>query len=203
MGYVNRTPSLDSIINDLDDRVRALERSKRPTAVTINGVQNLPQQVQSGDFIIDQATGYLYVFMLDANTTLTSAITYTTATSYTLTVAERLGLKPGQSVRVTTTGGVAYWAQVATTHVAASGAGTVSVTFPTITVPTGWTVPPNPTTFAIGSTVIGASWRQVAFVSDLIAKGVLGPTAGAGANAALGSNTGGIGEVLGTGYKPA
>ena len=189
------------IITDLDDRLRALERSKRPTAVTVRGIQNLPQQVQSGDFCVDQTTGFMYVFMVDGDSSLTAGFTYTTNTTYNLSVADLFGFKPSQSVNITN-GATQYWAQVAATFTCASGAGLLPVTFPTITIPTGWAAPANPTTFAAGCTVTAAGWRQVAFVSDLIAKGVLAANEGAGANAALGSNTGGIGEVLGTGYSP-
>jgi len=199
MGILNSAPSLNKIIGDLQNRVSNLERSKRGTVPVVSSVAAFPAQPQSGDLMCDASTGFLYVFVWDGDTTLTAPVTYT-AGSLTLTVADRTGFKPAQSIRITL-GVVSYWAVIASAHVAATGAGTISVSFPTITVPGGWTPPSNPTTFTTGSTVIGSSWRQIACVSDLIAKGVLGAAAGAGGNSAVGSNTGGVGEIIGTGYK--
>lgn len=199
MGILNSAPSLNKIIGDLQNRVSNLERSKRGTVPVVSSVAAFPQQPQSGDLMCDASTGFLYVFVWDGSTTLTANASFTTG-ALTLTVADRTGFKPAQSVKITL-GATSYWAVVATTHVAATGAGTIAVSFPTITVPSGWTPPTNPTTFTTGSTVIGSSWRQIACVSDLIAKGVLGAAAGAGGNSVVGSNTGGVGEIIGTGYK--
>lgn len=201
MGVVSKSPSLERILAALENRIRNLERNKRFTTVAVNGVANAPAYPQSGDMMVDTTTGIPYIFMVDGNTTTTGSFTYTTNTTYTVAVAERLGFKPSQSVKITLASGVSYWAVIANTYSPASGAGTVPVTFPTITVPSGWTVPANPTVFAAGTVFAGSSWRQIVTASDLIAKGVL--SSAAGGNAALGATTGGLGEVLGSGYPPS
>lgn len=201
MGVVSKPPSLERILAALETRIRNLERNKRFTTVAVNGVANAPVYPQSGDMMVDITTGIPYIFMVDGNTTTTGSFTYTTNTTYTVAVAERLGFKPSQSVKVVLASGVAYWAVISSTYTSASGAGTIPITFPTITVPSGWTVPSNPTVFAAGTAVVASSWRQIVTASDLIAKGVI--ASAAGANAALGSTTGGLGEVLGSGYPPS
>jgi hypothetical protein len=176
------------------------------TVATVADLDSLPVYPQSGDLVCDQSTGALYVFMIDDSTTVATAFTYTTATSYSVTVNQRAKFRAGQSVQISS-GGVNWWAVIATSHTPATGLGTISVTFPTITYPTldaTWKAPPvNPTTVPVGATFVANSWRQVATISDLLGKGVMSANTGGGANSAVGSLTGGVGEILRSGYLPS
>lgn len=205
MGAINRQPDLSRIVQALQDRVLYLERTRRLTVATIENLNSMPVYPQSGDLVCDQSTGALYVFMVDGSTTVSSAFTYTTPTSYSVIVGERSNFRPGQSVQISS-GGVNWWAVVATSYTVGTGSGAITVTFPTITYPTldaSWKTPPtNPTTIPAGATFVANSWRQVATVSDLLGKSVMAAGTGGGANSSQGSLTGGVGEVLRSGYLP-
>lgn len=216
MPVINRFPRLDLIVGDLQRRLTVLERMKRPTQIVVRGCTNLPGTSttngypQSGDMAIDSTTGFLWVFMFDGNTVTTQAFTHTTGAD-TFAVSDRIGFKPNQLIVVQASNGVYYPAQISSAYVATTGPGTITCTFGSVTFSGvamtnpfsgGSTVAaPNPTTFNSGAQVLGSSWRQVVSASDLISRG--GTFTGAsGANSSLGSNIGGLGEVLARGYKP-
>jgi hypothetical protein len=205
MGAINRQPDLSRIVQALQDRVLHLERTRRLTVAVIPDLNNMPVHPQSGDLVCDKTTGALYVYMIDGSTVTTQAFTYTTSTSYSVLVAERANFRKGQSVQISN-GTNNWWAVVSTSYTPATGAGAITVTFPTITYPTldvSWATPPlNPTTVAAGATFISNSWRQVATVSDLLGKSVMAANTGGGGGSSSGSLTGGIGEVLRSGYAP-
>lgn len=213
MGAVNRNPSLNELFAGLERRIKALESSRRFTIPVIPDWTYAPDNPQSGDMIMDAENGFVFVFCVDGETTSTAAATVASG-AVTLTVGERKGFKPNQSVAVEDAStGTIYLAVVSSAHVAATGAGTIAVTFvaPTVSTPTGLdaSVPANSTNLGSGSILRACSWRQIVTTTDLIAKqaaiaaGTLSTTSFSGQNSTVGSNTGGMGERISyKGYSP-
>ena len=208
MGVVNKQPDLRQMFESLNKRVSAIERSRRFTVPVLQDWREYPIHPQSGDLIQDAETGFLYVYCIDGTATPTATPTVSAAAA-TVAVDQLRGFKPNQSVAVITAG-TDYYAVVQAAFVPTVGAGNLPLTFLALTVdvPTGFsaTVPPNGS-LAVTS-IQAASWRQLVTASDLISKqtaiaaGTLGTASFGGQNSAVGSNTGGTGEMLAIGGYP-
>ena len=224
MGFVNKPPDLNDSITGLEKRIRALEASKRFTIPVVSDWRYCPMSPQSGDIVMDGSTRCLYVYCVDWEATLRSAVTTDGTYVSTLNVSNRFKLKANQLIAVIN-GLNVYYAIVSSSYTQVSNTGSgnpgnVSVLFPLMDANTSssiqwstqtytvWSRPPNPTTLPIGTVVRAATWRQLVTSNDLIAKqgliaaGTLGTTSFGGANSAPGFITGGIGENVCLGYSP-
>jgi len=157
----------------------------------------------------DAETGFLFVYCIDGTTTPTATPTVTSG-STTIAVNQLRGFKPYQSVAVITAG-VDYYAVVQAGFTPTVGAGSLPLTFLALTVntPSGFsaTVPPNGT-LAV-TKVQASSWRQIITSTELIAKqtaissNTLTTASFSGQNSAVGSTTGGTGEMVAiNGFPP-
>lgn len=208
MGVLNQPPNMVKMISDLDDRIRALENSRRLTVPVVSDYSKYPPFPQSGDLMVDASTGYLYVFivLVGANYNgITSASSFTVGTgSKTFTVSNSGAYRAGHTVRVFQTGSTTNFMQgnitAVTTNVSITvnvdsvgGSGTYS----------SWTFRPY------------GSWRQVATIADLVAANIFVSTSSGGsANVSLASvgsggvganattNVGGNGTIASAGYLP-
>lgn len=216
MGAVNRTPSMKDLLDEIDKRVTALERSRRFTIPVVQDWTHYPWTPQSGDLFMDARTGFVFVFCVDGDCLTTASLVYTTG-SATFTVDDLRGFKPNQTVAVVA-GTTGYCATVASTFtpVDASGTspvpGTIEVAFFTPSVvPTGTNTVtfsagvPGAMTFPVGTNVTAHTWRQVMTSTDMISKfsGTLGTSSFSGLGSTVGTMTGGKGEIIAiNGYSP-
>jgi hypothetical protein len=209
MGVVNKQPSLKQMLDALERRLSAVERSRRFTIPVLQDWTQYPLTPQSGDIVQDAETGFLFVYCIDGDTVPTGTVTVATGAA-TVAVSQLRGFKPYQSVAVVTAG-TDYYAVVQAGFTPTTGAGSLPLTFLALTVntPAGFSATvPSDGVLAV-TRLQAASWRQLVTSSDLIAKqaqiaaGTLGTASFSGQNSAVGALTGGTGEMLAVnGFPP-
>lgn len=146
MGVLNQPPNMNKIIGDLDERIRALENSRRLTVPVVANYTKYPPYPQSGDLMVDASTGYLYVFITlvgagyNGITSSTSAVIPTLAPvvssssitigagAKTFTTTNTGGLAIGDNVRVFQTSAGLNYMEGAITGLVANTSITVNVT---------------------------------------------------------------------------
>lgn len=208
MGVLNQPPNMNKVIGDLDERIRALENSRRLTVPVVSDYTKYPPYPQSGDLMVDASTGYLYVFIILVgagynNITSSSSVAIGTG-SRTFATTNTGSFRAGHSVRVFQAGSTTNFMEGNITTVTTNTSIVVNVasvggsgTF------SSWSIQPY------------GAWRQVATIADLVAANVFVATSSGGsatttlssvASGGTGANTttnvGGDGTVRTAGYKP-
>lgn len=208
MGVLNQPPNMNKVIGDLDERIRALENSRRLTVPVVSDYTKYPPYPQSGDLMVDASTGYLYVFivLVGANyNNISSASSLAIGTgSKTFTTTNTGAYRAGHTVRVTQTGSTTNFMQ-----------GNISAVVSNTSITVNVTTVGGSGTFAAWTFAPFGAWRQVTTVADLVAANIYVSTASGGsatttlssvASGGTGSNTttnvGGDGTVITAGYKP-
>lgn len=211
MGVTNRLPNMKKMLDDINRRLAALERSRQVSFPVVSDWTAYPRNPQPGSAFIDGSTGLMYVYVQDASMNTVTEATFT-ANPFTITVnATSSSLQLNQMVAVDGGTNLRFTALVTSI----TPPSTVGLTFIAVTpasaVSTGFaaTVPANPTTFPVGTKIIARSWRQLVTSTDLlnkqglIATSALTTASFGGTNSTKGSHTGGTGEIIAyQGYPP-